>query len=66
MSRLPDSCRSLIDLHAVQGKTYAEIAALLGKTEGSLRTQMHRCVARAQRVLSEVLLARTEKNGSTL
>ena len=33
--------------------TYREIAPILGKTEGALRVQMHRCVEAARRLLAK-------------
>lgn len=47
LAELPPACRELIDLHYRQRKPYAEIATLLGRSEGSLRVQAHRCVRRA-------------------
>lgn len=54
LERLPIGCRRLIYLHAGREMTYREIAALLGKSEGALRVQMHRCVERARQTLAEL------------
>lgn len=62
LERLPEGCRELIGLHVRSGRTYAEIAERLGRSEGALRVQMHRCIQRAQRILGELLEA--EDDGS--
>jgi RNA polymerase sigma-70 factor (ECF subfamily) len=53
LGRLPRACRELIYLHAGLGKSYGEIAFLLGKSEGALRVQMFRCLQHARQVLGE-------------
>lgn len=55
LSRLPESCRQLIELHVVLNKSYAEMEEILGKSSGALRVQMHRCVKRAHRILRRLL-----------
>ena len=54
LARLPEDCRELIRLHAGRGKTYSEIAESLGKSEGALRVQMHRCIKRAHEILVQL------------
>lgn len=61
VAKLPDGCRQLIGLHLEQGKTYAELAEILGASEGALRVRMHRCIQRAQRILSEFESARKSR-----
>ena len=51
LSELDPGCRDLIYLHVAMEKSYREISALLGKSEGALRVQMHRCVAKIRRLL---------------
>jgi len=50
LARLSPSCRNLIRLHAVEGLTYARIAAILRRSEGALRVQMHGCLKSAQTI----------------
>lgn len=52
LESLPQPCRKLIYLHAGQGMTYGQISTLMGKSEGALRVQMHRCLERARRALA--------------
>lgn len=54
LETLPGPCRRLIYLHAGREMTYGEISTLLGKSEGALRVQMHRCLERARRALAEL------------
>lgn len=51
LTRLPDGARRVFVLHDVEGYTHDEIAALLGCTSGTCRTQLHR----ARRRLMELL-----------
>ena len=51
LSRLRGPCRELIQLHAVWGLTYRQIAKLLGRSEGALRVQMCTCLKEARRLL---------------
>lgn len=55
LKRLPAACQELIRLHVGQNRSYAEIAKSLGRSEGALRVQMHRCIRRAQQLLLAVL-----------
>jgi len=54
LAQLSPDCRELIDLHYRRRLPYSEIAVMLGKSEGSLRVRMHRCIQRASRALLEV------------
>lgn len=53
LAALPPSCRELIRLHAGEGRTYREIAKILGVSETALRVRMHRCIKRAQSMFNE-------------
>lgn len=48
---LGDACRELIRLHFYDSLPYAEISSRLGRTEGALRVQMHKCVRSIRRML---------------
>jgi RNA polymerase sigma factor (sigma-70 family) len=52
---LPEACRQLIGLHAGARLTYREISALLGRSEGALRTQMCECLKEARVALQRKL-----------
>jgi RNA polymerase sigma factor (sigma-70 family) len=54
LRRLGPACRELVRLHLGDGRDYREIAQLLGRSEGALRVQMHRCVRRAAEILAEL------------
>ncbi len=54
LARLGPACRELIRLHAVEGKTYGEIASMLGRSEGALRVQMHTCLKSAKAMRTEM------------
>jgi RNA polymerase sigma factor (sigma-70 family) len=51
---LREPCRELLRLHTVEGKGYTEIAALLGRSEGALRTQMCECLKQARATLARL------------
>lgn len=53
IDELDPGCRQVIQLRFRHGKSYREIAGILGKSEGALRVQFHRCVRRAQELLEE-------------
>jgi RNA polymerase sigma-70 factor (ECF subfamily) len=50
--QLGAGCRELIRLQAVDGLGYREIARRLGRSEGALRVQMHRCISRLRDLLA--------------
>lgn len=60
LEHLPAPCRELIYLHTAADKSYREISELLGKTEGALRVQMHRCIREARRLIAELQRADDE------
>jgi len=55
LERLPEACQELIRLHIGSGRTYGEIAERLGRSEGALRVQMHRCIQHAHQILRDLL-----------
>ena len=53
LSKLPDEFRSVFVLRASQGMSVTEVAALLGITEGTVKTRLHRARLRLQDMLLE-------------
>jgi RNA polymerase sigma-70 factor (ECF subfamily) len=41
VNSLPDGCRIVFNLYAIEGYSHTEIAAMLGVTEGTSRSQYH-------------------------
>lgn len=41
VNELPDGCRVVFNLYAVEGYSHAEIAAMMNVTEGTSRSQLH-------------------------
>ena len=54
LERLDKESRELILLQAGVGRSYRELASLLGKSEGALRVQMHRSVKRMKSIVDEL------------
>lgn len=54
LDQLDPQCRRLVAMRLQEGMPYARIARALGKSEGALRVQMHRCIRAAQRILEDV------------
>jgi len=54
LSRLDRPCRDLIYLRVGLEKSYREISRLLGRSEGALRVQLHRCIGKARRGVEEL------------
>ena len=54
LAQLGKPCRDLIYLRIGMDRSYRELAQLLGRSEGALRVQMHRCVERARGILAEM------------
>lgn len=52
LSQLDKPCRDLVYLHAGLRLPYSEIAAILDKSEGALRVQMHRCIQKCRSILA--------------
>lgn len=53
LAGLEKPCRELIHLRVGLGKSYAEVAELLGRSPGALRIQMYRCIRTLQSMLEE-------------
>ncbi|MEW6323627.1 MAG: sigma-70 family RNA polymerase sigma factor [Acidobacteriota bacterium] len=60
LGRLDPACRQLLYLHAVVARSYREIGEIMGKSEGALRVQLHRCVKRAREVLRGLVTTEPE------
>jgi len=50
LRELRDACRELFRLVVLEDKSYREIAALQGRSEGALRTQMYDCLREARAI----------------
>lgn len=55
IARLPEGCRAVFVLHDVEGFTHHEVAALLGISEGTSKSQVHKARVRLRAALSGVL-----------
>lgn len=53
IARLPDGARSVFVLHEIEGYPQAEVAALLGVSEGTIKSQMHRARALLRAMFGE-------------
>jgi RNA polymerase sigma factor (sigma-70 family) len=53
-SRLKRPCRELLALRVGRGLTYAQMAQLLDRSEGALRTQCYHCLKQARIILGRV------------
>lgn len=54
LGALEPECRDLVRMRLHDGMSYGDIAQVLGRNEGALRVQMHRCIRNAQRLLAEL------------
>ena len=54
IDELDPECRALITMRLREGMPYSGIARALGKSEGALRVQMHRCIRNAQRMVQRM------------
>lgn len=54
LGKLDKESRELILLQVGAGKSYRELATLLGRSEGALRVQMHRSVKKMKSVVDEL------------
>ena len=59
---LPENCRELIELRIREGKTYADIAKILGRSAGALRVQMHRCIKHTQDIRRDLMAGNLSRN----
>lgn len=57
LRQLDPDCSEIVGMRFREGLQYKEIARRIGKTEGAVRVQFHRCIRRAR----ELLLARTNR-----
>ena len=64
LAQLAKPCRDLIYLHVGLGKSYSELAEQFNKSEGALRVQMHRCIARARQLLKPGEGAEASRKGA--
>lgn len=55
MASLPESQRLVVELHWFQEHPYAQVAALLGTSEGAVRVRAHRAYRKLQRLLEDDL-----------
>lgn len=51
LQALDPTCRRLITMRLREGLSYREVAKTLGKSEGAVRVQMHRCIRSAQQIV---------------
>lgn len=52
IARLPDGCRTAFVLHDVEGLAHHEVAAMLGISEGTSKSQLHKARLRLRSMLS--------------
>ncbi len=55
LARLPERCQEPVALRDIEGLPYAEIAARLGRTEGTVKAQISRGGAMVAAHLGEIL-----------
>jgi RNA polymerase sigma-70 factor (ECF subfamily) len=55
LARLPESQRVVIDLHRYEGMSFAEIADVLGTTEGGVKLRAFRAYERLREVIGPLL-----------
>lgn len=53
IGELPDGYRAVFNLYAIEGYSHNEIAAMLGISESTSKSQLHRARAALQRLLSD-------------
>jgi RNA polymerase sigma-70 factor (ECF subfamily) len=61
INEIPDGCRFVFNLFEVEGYNHAEIAAMLGITEGTSRSQLHYAKHLLKQKLSRIGITRYEK-----
>ena len=54
LARLEPPCRQLVTMRLHDGMSFQEIAQVLGRSEGALRVQMHRCIGRARNIADDL------------
>lgn len=60
IARLPEGARTVFVLHEVEGYPQAEVAALLGVSEGTIKSQMHRARRLLRGMFTEAGMVRHE------
>ena len=55
IERLPESQRTVVHLHRFEGLTFAEIAEILGTTEGAVKLRAFRAYAELRKLLEDLL-----------
>jgi RNA polymerase sigma-70 factor (ECF subfamily) len=55
IARLPDGCRTAFVLHDVEGFAHHEVGSMLGISEGTSKSQVHKARARLRAILSGAL-----------
>jgi RNA polymerase sigma factor (sigma-70 family) len=58
---LDSGCRELIHLRLKTGWSYQELSSRLGKSEGALRVQMHRCIQKAREAFERLAESEIER-----
>lgn len=54
LEALDPGCRKIINMRLKEGISYREIAQILGRSEGALRVQMHRCIQNARHIVETI------------
>ena len=52
IARLPDGCRTVFVLHDVEGFAHHEVASMLGVSEGTSKSQVHKARSKLRAILS--------------
>jgi RNA polymerase sigma-70 factor (ECF subfamily) len=60
VAKLPDGARTVFVLHGIEGYPQEEVATLLGVSEGTIKSQMHRARALLRAMFNEPRRARHE------
>ncbi len=55
MDRLPSSQREVVELHFFEERPFAEVAQIVGSTEGAVRVRAHRAYKRLKELLAKEL-----------
>ena len=54
LEALDPACRKIITMRLKEGISYRDMAQILGRSEGALRVQMHRCIQNARNIVETV------------
>lgn len=55
LAKLPPTQREVVELHWLQGLPYAEVASIVGSSEGAVRVRAHRAYGRLRELLGNVI-----------